>query len=114
MTVGRAATLLCILAIAILSLLPAERLTRRTLGGHLEHVFAYLATASIAGMAYRERHLAQLLLALFAYAGSLEFLQRFSPGRSSSVEDFMFSAIGIALGVALSALLNRLFGASHR
>jgi VanZ family protein len=107
-------TLLCVLAIALLSLLPADRITRTTLGGHLEHVFAYLATASIAGMAYRERPLAQVVLALIAYAGSLEFLQRFPPGRSSSLEDFVFSALGIALGIAISALLNQLSGIWRR
>jgi VanZ family protein len=64
-------------------------------------------------MAYRERPLAQLLLALFAYAGSLEFLQRFSAGRTSSLEDFLFSALGIALGIAMAALLNKLFETSH-
>jgi hypothetical protein len=42
-TAGRLATGLCIVAIAILSLLSAEKIARTGLSGHLEHLLAYLA-----------------------------------------------------------------------
>jgi VanZ family protein len=98
----------CIVAIAILSLLPADYLMRTDLGGHAEHVLAYAGTAFISTLAWRRRRISQIAIALIAYAAVLETLQQFSPGRSSNVIDFMFSAMGVAVGIAALALVNRL------
>jgi VanZ family protein len=59
--------------------------------GHVEHVLAYAGTTFLTAMAFAERGLSRLALALLIFAGGLEFLQRFSPGRTSSIWDFMFS-----------------------
>lgn len=105
---SRLAAWVCIVAIAILSLVP--KITRTELGGHAEHVLAYAGTAFIVAMAYGERGIVQILFALLAYAGVLEFLQRFSPGRTSSFEDFMFSAAGVLVGIVASVFLRKLLG----
>jgi VanZ family protein len=100
-----AAAWICIFAIAVLSLLPKDRLVRTDLGGHFEHILAYTGTALAVAYAYGAKPI--LALRLIAYAGILELLQRFSPGRTSSIEDFACSAIGVLLGGALFMIANR-------
>lgn len=97
----------CIIALAVLSLMPSEQMMRTGLSGRVEHLMAYAGTACIAAMAFAERGLFRLILALLIYAGSLEFLQRFSPGRTSSILDFMFSGSGVFLGAGAFALLAK-------
>jgi VanZ family protein len=101
MRAARAFAWLCIAAIALLSLLPSDSIHRTELGGHLEHVLAYLGTAIAVSLAYRLQKTFQIFLMLIIFAGCLEYLQRFSLGRSSSFSDFLFSATGVALGLAL-------------
>ena len=48
----------CIIALAVLALLPAESMTRSWLGGHVEHFVAYLGTTMVRGLAFRQRPLA--------------------------------------------------------
>jgi len=87
-------------ALAVLSLLPADQVTRTGIGGHIEHVIAYAGTAFLCTAGWRGGARPQpVILALLAYAGALEFLQRYSPGRVSSLGDFIFSGSGILIGV---------------
>jgi VanZ family protein len=90
-----------ILAIALLSLLPTEAIVRTSLGGKVEHVVAYLAAALLTAVGYGTG--ASVALGLLAYAGALELLQAFSPGRTSSFVDYLFSAGGVGLGISLAA-----------
>jgi VanZ family protein len=101
MRAARAFAWLCIAAIALLSLLPSDSIHRTELGGHLEHVLAYLGTAIAVSLAYRLQKTFQIFLMLIIFAGCLEYLQRFSPGRNSNFLDFLFSASGVALGMAV-------------
>ena len=50
----RVAAIGCIVALAILALLPAPIVTRTELGGHAEHLIAYLGTAIVIGLAFQE------------------------------------------------------------
>jgi hypothetical protein len=87
--------------LTVLSLLPADQVTRTSLGGHLEHTIAYAGSAFLCAAGWRGgAEPRPVLFALFAYAGVLEFLQRYSPGRVSSLGDFAFSCAGILLGVS--------------
>jgi hypothetical protein len=95
----------CIAAVAGLSLAPSGTVVRTGIGGHLEHAVAYAGTASLAAAAYGGR--ARIAGGLFVYAGALEFLQHFSPGRTPSVVDYIFSTIGIVAGLTAAALLHR-------
>ena len=97
-----------ILAIAVLSLLPADKLERTSIGGHAEHVVAYAATSIFVALAYPASRLAWILAVLVIYAASLEYLQHFSPGRTSSVVDFAFSGFGIGVGLMVSMALRRI------
>ena len=57
-------------------------------------------------LAYGDRW--RVIVSLLSYAGVLEFLQRFSPGRASSVVDYLFSATGIGVGIVVFVLLRKL------
>ena len=99
----------CLAALPVLSLVPQAQIERTGLGGHVEHILAYGGTAIAVALTYADRGLVRVILALVVYGGLLEFLQRFSPGRVSSWDDFAFSAMGVLLGVAALLLSKRLF-----
>jgi len=92
----------CFLTLAILAWLPAKAMTRTSLGGHAEHLIAYLATAIVVGVAFRNRLSPGLQGALLiVYAAILEVGQIYSPGRQASLQDFLFSSTGAVLGCLL-------------
>lgn len=95
----RAAFIGCIIALAILSLLPATLLMRTSLGGHAEHFVAYLGTAILMGLTYQKgpRLTVQCTL-LVMYATALEAGQLYSPGRHASFQDLAFGAVGVVTG----------------
>jgi VanZ family protein len=98
---------MCVTAIAVLSLLPKEHMVRTDLGGHIEHIIAYAVTALAVTYAYGATKAPRIVVALVTYAGSLELLQHFSPGRTPSIEDFMCSTIGVFVGIALFLIASR-------
>ena len=77
-------------------------MTRTTLGGHAEHLIAYLGTAMVMGLANRTTPwlIAQSLL-LIGYAAILEAGQLYAIGRQASFQDFAFSSGGVLIGAAL-------------
>jgi VanZ like family len=106
-TASRFAAWTCCMAIAVLSLAPAEHVTRHAnLRGHVKHVLAYAVATLITAAAYGERGVTRVMFALLTYAGGLEFLQRFSPGRTSRLGDCMFSGAGVLMGVGVYVLLR--------
>ena len=89
--------------LAGLAWLPADVLTRTSLGGHTEHLIAYLGTATMMGLATRTtRRLVVLSLILIGYAALLEVGQLHAIGRQASFEDFAFSSGGILIGAMLA------------
>ena len=92
----------CVIALATLAWLPANAMTRTTLGGHAEHLIAYLSTAMVMGLANRTTPwlIAQSLL-LIGYAAILEAGQLYAIGRQASFQDFAFSSGGVLIGAAL-------------
>ena len=77
-------------------------MTRTTLGGHAEHLIAYLSTAMVMGLANRTTPwlIAQSVL-LIGYAAILEAGQLYAIGRQASFQDFAFSSGGVLIGAAL-------------
>jgi VanZ family protein len=105
----RVTTWVAIAALAMVSLLPTEEVVRTGLGGRAEHVLAYAGTALVAAMAYCSRRgRLRIALALIAYAAALEYLQRFSPTRSSKALDLIFSSAGVLIGISAYAVLAKL------
>jgi len=89
----------CIVALAVLALLPAEAMRRTTLGGHAEHFIAYLGTTMVMGLAFRQRPRLVLRCALLVgYAAILETAQLYSPGRHAAILDLVVSSCGILVG----------------
>jgi VanZ family protein len=98
-------TWVCVLVIAVLSLLPGDAMVRTEFNGRIEHFVAYAGTMLIAGLGYGMQRGALLkMVALCAYAGGLEVLQNFSPGRHPSFLDFWASSSGVFAGGLLSIL----------
>jgi VanZ family protein len=98
----------CIVALAVLSLLPKEEMVRTGVNGRLEHFVAYAGTMLVAGLAYgRLVSLTRIAVPLIAYAGVLEIGQYFSPGRVPAMFDFVAGAVGVCAG-ALAVRLWRM------
>jgi VanZ family protein len=105
----RALAWCAVAVVGVLSLLPSKQVVRTSLDGHIEHVLAYAGTAFLLSLAYRDRSKLALCAAMITYAGALEYLQQFSPGRTSQFADFAFSSVGIICGLvcARAALSSR-------
>jgi hypothetical protein len=64
----KAAFIGCVIALGALAWLPANAMMRTTLGGHAEHLIAYLGTATVMGFATRTtRWLVAQCLLLIGY-----------------------------------------------
>jgi VanZ family protein len=101
----RILTWFCVILLAVLSLLPAQDMVRTGIPGELEHFVAYAGSASIAIVGYRRRGAVRIIGLFWIYAGVLEYLQHFSPGRHPSIVDFSTSAIGGFFGGLAAAFL---------
>lgn len=99
----------CVCLLALLSLLPAQDMLRTGAPGELEHFLAYAGSASVAIAAYGRKRSPKLIIGLFwVYAGLLEWLQHFSPGRHPAVVDFVASAGGaLCGGLAMTLVMSR-------
>jgi VanZ family protein len=103
-----------VILLAVLSLLPAQDMVRTGIPGDLEHFAAYAGSASIAIAGYRRRGAVRIIGLFWIYAGILEYLQHFSPGRQPSIVDFAASALGTLFGgVAAALLLGRLWKGAY-
>ena len=85
----RIVTWCCVVVLAVLSLMPAQDMVRTGLPGRVEHIIAYAGSAAIAMAGYgASRGVAQIIGGFWVYAGILEYLQHFSPGRHPALGDF--------------------------
>jgi VanZ family protein len=82
-------------------------MVRTGIPGQLEHFVAYAGSASVAIAGYGRRVARRIIGLFWIYAGVLEYLQHFSPGRHSSIADFAASALGVFFGGLAAALLMR-------
>jgi VanZ family protein len=80
---------------------------RTGIPGHIEHLVAYAGSASIAIAGYGRRRAVRIIGLFWMYAGILEYLQHFSPGRYPSITDFAASALGALSGGVVGAFLVR-------
>jgi len=81
----------------------------------LEHFLAFAGAAAIAMAGYGWGHGSMRIIgALWMWAGALEYLRHFSPGRHPSIEDFAASALGaLCGGLAVALLWRRPFDQPH-
>ena len=108
----RVVTWCCVLGLAVLSLLPAQDMVRTGLPSRVEHLIAYAGSAAIAMAGYGATQGApQIIGGFWVYAGVLEYLQHFSPGRHPAIGDFAASAFGALCGGLVIALVQRRWSA---
>jgi len=104
----RVLTWFCVALLAVLSLLPAQDMVRTGLPGWVEHFVAYAGSAAVAMAGYgASRGTATVIGGYWVYAGILEYLQHFSPGRHAAIGDFAASALGALCGGLAVALFWR-------
>lgn len=105
---------LCILAIAVLSLIPSQARPHTGLPGQLEHFLAYFLTAFLLGVQRsKPGYRAVLTIALCAYAGILETLQLWIPGRTAQLIDFAASSSGALSGMIVLAAFLSFWQSAH-
>jgi VanZ family protein len=102
-------TVLCTLALAVLSLTPGPYMVRTgVLSGHQEHFLAYLLSAlTISAAQGRGAPAAWPGFTLVCYAGILELGQVYAPGRHPAIADFSASSLGALVGIVLASALAR-------
>jgi hypothetical protein len=108
----RSAFFACIVLLVALSWLPGNVMVRTGVDGHAEHTVAYLGTAIIMALAYRDRPRLRIqTLLLVALAGILEVGQLYLPGRTSAFLDFAASSTGAIIGgLLMGAARPRILG----
>jgi VanZ family protein len=101
--------------LAALSLLPAMKMVRTVLPDPLEHFVAYAGVAAIAMAGYGPSlGGVRIVGGLCMYAGSLEYVRHFSPGRHPSIWKFTGSALGALCGGLAVVFLWRLTSVHSR
>jgi hypothetical protein len=94
-----------ILAIGIVSLMPGQLRPGTGISGHAEHLIAYFGAALAFGLGARELgQVGWIGLLLVGYAGVLETVQRWIPGRHAKLSDFVTSTTEIVIGCFVIAV----------
>lgn len=105
----RIVTALLVVAVSWLALTPTPPPTIDFGWDKLNHALAFTALAFSASLGHPASTRMRLLwlCALLAFAGLIEVLQAFVPGRSSEWGDMLGDTVGIALGAVLGAVALR-------
>ncbi len=104
----RFAPWLAIFAIAVLSLVPGEARPHTGMPGQVEHFLAYFLTAVALGIRFPNSvYRVPITLALCTYAGAMEILQIWIPGRNAQFVDFIASSGGALSGSLVCILTLR-------
>ena len=105
----RIVTALLVVAVSWLALTPTPPPTIDFGWDKLNHALAFTALAFSACLGHPASMRMRLLwlCALLAFAGLIEVLQAFVPGRSSEWGDLLGDAAGIAIGAVLGAVALR-------
>ena len=119
MTALRVLTWSGVVLLAVLSLLPAQtlgahssmdviRMVRAIVSAPIEHFLAYAGMAALSVAVYGSaRGSVRIIGCLWVYAGILECIRYFSPGRHPSVADFGAGVLGALCGGLTVALFLR-------
>lgn len=98
-----------IVTIAVLSLVPGELRPHTGASGYLEHVAAYVITATLLSLVYSHNSRIVIVAPLSIYAASLEIAQLYVPGRGASVFDWIAGSFGSLIGAVVATLILRLW-----
>ena len=78
---------------------------------NFEHFAAFCATGVLFGLVY-SRKSALAAVALVLWAGMIEIVQIFVPGRHERLSDFIVDTLAVCIGVALASFAARALGQS--
>jgi VanZ family protein len=92
-------------AIVVMTLGPLSARPRMPLSANVERFAAYLMLGLCFALAY-PRRLYLLGITLVLAAGGLEAAQIFVPGRDGRLEDFLFKAAGVIVGLIATSFLQ--------
>jgi VanZ family protein len=104
---SKASAWLLVVAITILSVVPSTSRPITPAAHELEHFLIYLATGLVFGIGY-PRSPWTLAIGLVTFAGAIEFVQLFIPGRHARLSDFTIDSVAVCLGVTVSYVLARI------
>jgi VanZ family protein len=90
----------------VLTVVPAEFRPVTGAPSPVEHFAMFFLIGSAFALGY-SRSDYPLCGAAIAFAGSLELLQLFVPGRHARLSDFVIDALSAVIGIALSGLIDR-------
>lgn len=94
--------------IVVLSLVPPGFRPQTVAPHHLEHLAIFAATGFAFGLGFDQKR-SLLAIYLVVFAGSVEFLQLFAPGRHARLSDFIVDASSIFGGLITEALIDRIY-----
>lgn len=104
----RLASICGILAILILSWMPASARPETGVNNLIEHCFAYAVTAFVTALAFvPPRTIRAVLAGMILLAGIAEFGQNFAPGRDPKMIDSLAGTLGASGAVAAFAAVRR-------
>jgi VanZ family protein len=96
-----------VVVVAALLLMPGEDLPETGLWDKLEHTLAFAALTVLGILAFPKRGDAPLLMVgLITFGTVCEILQRFVPGRESSLADATANAIGVLVAAGLCRVVR--------
>ena len=104
---------LCVLAIIVLSLVAPSLRPVTFLPHDLEHAAIFALCGLALGRGYPRRIVHHMVM-LVIFAAAIELAQFYAPGRHPRLIDFVVDALAACAGVALAAVILRLFTPAER
>lgn len=98
---------LCVVAIAVLSLVAPSLRPVTFVPHNLEHAAIFAATGLALGLGYPGRT-ARHMTMMVVFAAAIELAQFYAPGRHPRVIDFVVDALAACAGVALAWMIAKL------
>lgn len=111
-TLTRALAWLGIVAIIVLSVVPADERPVTGTGQTFEHFAAFALVAAAFTVSYRFSF-AWLLLLAFFFCGGIELLQVPLPTRHARLSDFVIDFVGTCVAIGFVAAGDKIIGAYH-
>jgi hypothetical protein len=108
LAVIRLAFWLVIFMLILLTVVPPTIRPGTGTSHHIEHFASFALAGSLYYLGYAG-HLAPRLFAAVLFAGGLEVLQMFVPGRHARLLDLVMDALGACTGIVLAFALARTF-----
>jgi len=105
----RATSWVIFIAIVVMTLGPVSVRPHTAASANLDRLIAYVVLGLCFALAY-PRRVYLVSVVLVVAAGGLEFAQNLVPGRDGRLDDFLFKAAGVIIGLVVARFLQLAFG----